>query len=139
MVSGGAGRNTCRIDSVDLPVVRGCAKLVTVPSGGSAPGGPAPSPPGASSAGGLTLTSATGLQCASELPTCSFTLSGSGADAVLGTVAGGGGVTSVGGSLTTSGEDWSALGQDGCNADGYLRVTVGSEQLDVPVDCTTAG
>jgi hypothetical protein len=58
---------------------------------------------------------------------------------VLGTVAGGGGVTSVGGSLTTSGEDWSALGQYGCNADGYLRVTVGSEQLDVPVDCTTAG
>ena len=35
LVSGGAGKNTCRIDSVDLPVVRGCAKIVTVPSGGS--------------------------------------------------------------------------------------------------------
>jgi hemolysin type calcium-binding protein len=34
-VSGGAGKNTCRIDSVDLSVVRGCAKIVTVPSGGS--------------------------------------------------------------------------------------------------------
>ena len=38
LVSGGAGKNTCRIDSVDLPVVRGCAKIVTVPSGGSGPG-----------------------------------------------------------------------------------------------------
>ena len=37
LVSGGAGKNTCRIDSVDLPVVRGCAKIVTVPSGGSGP------------------------------------------------------------------------------------------------------
>jgi Ca2+-binding RTX toxin-like protein len=35
LVSGGAGKNTCRIDSVDLSVVRGCAKIVTVPSGGS--------------------------------------------------------------------------------------------------------
>jgi hypothetical protein len=48
-------------------------------------------------------------------------------------------VTTLGGSLTTSGENWSALGVYGCTADGYLRVTIGSEQLDVPVDCTTAG
>jgi hypothetical protein len=66
-------------------------------------------------------------------------MSGTGADALLGTVTGGGGVTTLGGSLTTSGEEWSALGLYGCTADGYLRVTVGSEQLDVPVDCTTAG
>src|SRR5688500_1474464 len=37
LVSGGAGKNTCRIDSVDLAAVRGCAKIVTVPSGGSGP------------------------------------------------------------------------------------------------------
>jgi Ca2+-binding RTX toxin-like protein len=145
LVSGGAGKNTCRIDSVDLPVVRGCARIVTVPSGGSGtttppcrttpPGGD----PGGSSAGALTLGSATGLQCGSQLPTCNYQLSGSGADSVLGTVSGGGGVTTLGGSLTTSGENWSALGLYGCTADGYLRVTIGSESLDVPVDCTTGG
>ena len=53
-------------------------------------------------------------------------------------MSGGGGVTPVGGSLTTSGEDWSAAGLYGCTADGYLRLTIGSEQLDVPIDCTTA-
>jgi hypothetical protein len=139
LVSGGAGRNTCRIDSVDLSVVRGCAKIVTVPSGGSGPGAtpPGATPPGGSTGAGLTLTSATGLQCASQLPTCSFTLNGSGADALLGTVTGGGGVTTVGGSVAITGEDWSALGLYGCNADGYLRVTIGGEMLDVPVDCTT--
>ena len=66
-------------------------------------------------------------------------MSGTGADGPFGTVSGGGGVTSVGGSLTTSGENWSALGLYGCTADGYLRITIGSEQLDVPVDCTTSG
>ena len=144
LVPGGAGKNSCRIDSVDLSVVRGCAKIVTVPSGGSGPGG---TPPGGNlpggtpggSTSGLTLTSADGLQCASQLPTCTYTLNGSGADALLGTVNGGGGVTTVGGSLTTSGEDWSALGLYGCTADGYLRVTIGSNLLDVPVDCTATG
>jgi hypothetical protein len=144
LVSGGAGKNTCRIDSVDLPVVRGCAKIVTAPSGGSGtttPPGTTPpgGDPGGSSAGALTLGSATGLQCGSQLPTCNYQLSGSGADSVLGTVSGGGGVTTLGGSLTTSGENWSALGLYGCTADGYLRVTIGSESLDVPVDCTTGG
>ena len=136
LVSGGAGKNVCRIDSVDLSVVRGCGKIVTVPSGGSGPGG---TPPGGGTTSGLTLGSATGLQCASEIPTCSFTLNGSRAEAPLGTVTGGSGVTPVGASLTTSGEDWSALGLYGCTADGYLRVTIGGKLLDVPVDCTTAG
>jgi Ca2+-binding RTX toxin-like protein len=140
LVSGGAGKNTCRIDSVDLPVVRGCNKIVAVPSGGSGPGGTPPGgDPGGSAAGALTLGSATGLQCSSQLPTCNYQLSGSGADSLLGTVSGGGGVTTVGGTLTTSGEEWSAMGLYGCTADGYLRVTIGSESLDVPVDCTTGG
>jgi hypothetical protein len=126
-VSGGAGKNSCRIDSVDLSVVRGCNKIVTVPSGGSGMGG------------GLTLGSATGLQRGSQVPTCNYQLSGSGADSLLGTVSGGGGVTTVSGAPTTSGEDWSALGLYGCTANGYLRVTIGTETLDVPVDCTTTG
>src|SRR5215207_803327 len=46
LVSGGAGKNTCRIDSIDLSGVRGCAKIVTVPSGGSGPGGTTPPPGG---------------------------------------------------------------------------------------------
>jgi Ca2+-binding RTX toxin-like protein len=117
LVSGGAGKNSCRIDPIDLSVVRGCSKIVTVPSGGSGPG--ATPPGGGGTAGALTLGGATGLQCGSQLP--------------------GGGVTTLGGSLTTSGEDWSALGLYGCTADGYLRVTIGSKQLDVPVDCTTGG
>ena len=125
-VAGGRGRNRCRIDSVDLPVVRGCGSIVVAP-GGSVPGG--------GSSGGLALTSATGLQCASELPTCSFSLSGTGADTLVGTVTGGGGVTSLGGSVAAVDENWSALGTYGCTADGYLRVAIGSEQLDVPVDC----
>jgi hypothetical protein len=56
----------------------------------------------------------------------------------VGTVTGGGGVTSVGGSVAAIDENWSAIGLYGCTADGYLRVTIGSEQLDVPVDCTSS-
>jgi Ca2+-binding RTX toxin-like protein len=137
LVSGGAGKNTCRIDSVDLSVVRGCAKIVTVPSGGSGPGsGP---PGGGDSAAGLQLTTASGLQCESELPTCNYTLAGTGAESAFGTISGGGGVTTVGGSLAPQGDSWDAAGLYGCTADGYLRVTIGSEQLDVPVDCVTSG
>ena len=142
LVSGGAGKNSCRIDPVDLSVVRGCSKIVTVPSGGSGPGAtpPGTTPPGGDgTAGALTLGSAMGLQCGSQLPTCNYQLSGSGADSLLGTVSGGGGVATLGGSLTTSGEEWSALGLYGCTSDGYLRVTIGSKSLDVPVDCTTGG
>lgn len=114
---------------------------MTAPSGGSGPGvtPPGGTPPVGGTAGGLTLASAEGLQCDSQIPTCNYTMSGAGADSLLGTVSGGGGVTTLGGSLTTSGENWSALGLYGCTADGYLRVTIGSETLDVPVDCTTAG
>jgi hypothetical protein len=45
-------------------------------------------------------------------------------------------VTAVGGSVTPSGSDWTAGGLYGCNADGFLRVAIGSEFVDVPVDCT---
>ena len=136
LVAGGGGRNKCTIDSVDLSVARGCGSI-TVPGGGSGPGGGGPG--GGGAAGGLALATATGLQCASELPTCSYTLSGSGADSPLGTISGGGGVTTVGGSLSIQEEDWDGAGLYGCNADGYLRVTIGSEHLDVPVDCVTSG
>jgi hypothetical protein len=38
--------------------------------------------------------------------------------------------------VTISGSDWTAGGLYGCTADGFLRVTIGSEFVDVPVDCT---
>ena len=51
-------------------------------------------------------------------------------------VAGGtGGVVAVGPSVSVSGRDWTAAGLCGCTSDGALRVTIGSESFDVPVDC----
>ena len=128
LVAGGKGRNKCTIDSVDLSVARGCASITVAPGGSGSGGGPS---------GGLALASATGLQCSSELPTCSYTLNGTGAKSPFGTISGGGGVTTVGGSAAIEDENWDGAGLYGCNADGYLRITIGSEHLDVPVDCVT--
>lgn len=136
LVSGGGGKNTCRIDSVDLSVVRGCAKIVSVPRGGSGPGG---GRGGGGSPAGLELTEASGLQCTSEAPTCTYTLAGTGAESQFGAISGGGGVTTLGGSLSIQEDNWDGAGLYGCTADGYLRVTIGSEALDVPVDCVTSG
>ena len=142
LVSGGAGKNTCRIDSVDLSVVRGCAKIVTVPSGGSGPGGRprrAGTPRVADTAGGLTLGSATGFSAARRCPTCNYT-----AQRKRSRLAAGHGVRRWRRHDTRRGADHLrrelvGVGLYGCTADGYLRVTIGSETLDVPVDCTTGG
>ena len=126
-INGGPGKNRCVIDTtLELSIARHCSSIAGVGGGGPGPG------PG----GGLRLLTAQGLTCASSQPTCVFTISGDGADGTVGTVTGGGGVTAIGGSVTTSGSDWSAGGVYGCNEDGFLRVTIGSEFLDVPVDCT---
>lgn len=146
LVAGGKGKNKCKIDSVDLSVVRGCGSISVVPGGGTGPGGGAPGGPGGPGApggdgsnGGLTLAEAAGLQCSSELPTCTYTLSGTGAETPVGTISGGGGVTTAGATASIQEEDWQGGGAYGCTADGYLHVTIGSEQLDIPVDCATAG
>jgi hypothetical protein len=136
LVSGGGGRNKCRIDAADLSVVRGCGTIITVPSGGAGTG---TGPGGGGSGAGLQITSATGLQCASALPTCSYTLAGTGAKSQVGTIGGGGGVTTVGGSAAPQDENWDGAGLYGCSADGYLRVTIGADVLDIPVDCVTSG
>lgn len=65
-----------------------------------------------------------------------FTTSGDGATGTIGTVTGGGGVTAVGGSVNPSGSDWTAGALYGCNSDGFLRITIGSDFVDLPVDCT---
>ena len=125
-IDGGPGTDTCLIDTaLELAIVKGCESVQAGGPGGSQPG-----------AGGLTVNSFTGLVCDTPLPLCVFTISGTGADALLGTVSGGGGVVGLGGSMAITGPDWTAAGVYGCNADGFIRVTIGSESVDVPVDCT---
>ncbi len=123
-VNGGRGRDICMIDRVDLQVVSGCESLRVR---GQAP------------PGSLQLTGATGLVCASQLPTCAFQLEGTGAEAPVGLVTGGGGVTlAVGAGVSLSGQDWTATGLYGCTDDGFLTVTIGSESINVPITCQTA-
>jgi RTX calcium-binding nonapeptide repeat (4 copies) len=135
-VSGGPGNDTCRIDMVDLQRTTGCETLDVVGGGG---GGPGPGGPGAPGGGGLVVTGASGLSCGSQLPTCLFQIDGTGADFLVGTVTGRGGVSlaaGVGVSIQPNG-DWTAAGLYGCTEAGFLRVTIGSESVDVPITCTT--
>jgi hypothetical protein len=127
-INGGPGTNKCVIDTaLELSIAHHCASITAGAHSGA--GGPA-------AGQGLTVQSAQGLMCGSQLPVCPFSISGTGADAPVGTVSGGGGVTAAGGTVTTSGSNWSAGGLYGCTSDGFLRVTIGSEQVDLPVDCT---
>lgn len=130
-INGGPGKNKCVIDtSLELSIARNCSSITLGQKGGAGGG------PGAGSAPGLQVLSAEGIACSTPLPLCVFTINGTGADATVGTVTGGGGVTALGGSVTISGSDWTAGGVYGCTADGFLRVTIGSESTDIPVDCT---
>jgi hypothetical protein len=129
VINGGPGRNRCVIDTaLELSIARGCGSISA--GGGGGPGG------GGAGGPGLQVQNADGIVCATPLPLCVFTISGTGADALLGTVTGGGGVTAVGGSVAITGPDWTAAGLYGCTADGFLRISIGSEFVDVPVDCT---
>jgi len=140
-VDGGKGRNRCGIDAVDLKVVRRCSTITVVKP---APGGPgtggngAPGGNGAAgAAGALALTEATGLSCASTLPTCQFEITGTGADTLVGTVSGDGGAQpAAGAAVAVSGDDWTARGAYACTSNGSLVVTIGEEVLRVPVSCT---
>jgi hypothetical protein len=125
-VNGGPGNDVCAIDQADLPRLKDCEKA-KVKSGG--PGGG----PGDHQ---LRVTSATGLTCDSSLPLCSFEINGHGAESPIGTVSGRGGVTlAPGASVSLSGDDWTAQGLYGCEADGYLKVTIGSKSVRVPITC----
>jgi Ca2+-binding RTX toxin-like protein len=145
-INAGKGRNRCKLDRADVPIARGCGSItVRGGPGGGAPGGGGGGGQGGAGGGspGLTLESADGLQCDQQLPLCEFTLEGSGADSLAGTVTGGGGVTGVGAGVIVTPEEglepsdspWTAAGLYGCTEDGYLRVAIGGETLDVPVDC----
>jgi hypothetical protein len=124
LIDGGPGKNRCVIDSsLELSVTRHCSSIVTGAAGGAA-------------GAGLRVLNAQGLVCPSQLPTCVFSISGDGADSQFGTITGGGGVTAVGANVVTNGTNWTGGGSYGCTGDGFLRVTIGSESVDVPVDCT---
>jgi hypothetical protein len=129
VIDGGSGKNRCVIDSaLELKVARHCSTIVSGQKGGGGAGG--------GSGAGLRVLDAQGLVCPSQLPTCVFSISGDGADSQVGTITGGGGVTAVGANVMTDGTNWTGGGLYGCTADGFLRVTIGSESVDVPVDCT---
>jgi hypothetical protein len=96
LVNGGGGTNVCIIDiPADLPVTRNCGTIRTAPppvGGGGGGGGGGNSPPPDPNA--LQVTSAQGLICL-PLFGCAFTITGTGADAPVGTVTYGGDVTSI--------------------------------------------
>jgi Ca2+-binding RTX toxin-like protein len=121
-VNGGAGKDVCTIDQTDLPVLKNCEKA-KVKNGGQG--------------GGLRVTSANGLTCGSALPLCPFQIEGDRAESLVGSVSGGGGVVLAGGAaVSITGDTWTADGLYGCSANGYLKVTIGSKSVRVPITCT---
>jgi hypothetical protein len=138
LINGGGGANVCIIDiPADLPVTRNCGTIQTgsAPGGGGGGGGGNPVDPNA-----LQVTSAQGLICLPLLG-CVFTITGKGADALVGTVSYGGAVTSlvnvaVNGVVTGT---WVATGTYTCGAtggNGWLMVTMGSKSTpQITVDC----
>ena len=136
-IDGGKGRNACRLDPADLKIAKHCATVKLVPASGGNGNAGGGAGGGGGSSGSLTLTQASGLKCSSALPTCMFQIVGTGADSQAGTVTGGGGVSpGAGASVSVNQPDWQAHGAYGCTSDGFLRVTIGSKHVDVPVDCT---
>jgi Ca2+-binding RTX toxin-like protein len=128
VVNGGAGNDRCTIDQADLSGLRNCEEA-KVRDGG---------PGGGPDEDELRVTNASGLTCDSSLPTCLFQIEGDRADALTGTVTGGGGVTpAAGAGVAVTGESWTAAGLYGCTSDGYLEVTIGSRSVRVPITCTT--
>jgi RTX calcium-binding nonapeptide repeat (4 copies) len=112
VVDGGAGRNTCRIDAADVAVTKRCGKVTIVPARSAAQGG--------GGGGGSVQPQSTeqvilGLlpdpvgACEAGLPLCSVDL--------------------------PDAPDTSDLGIVGCTSEGFLRVTLGDQQLDLPLNC----
>ena len=143
LIDGGPGRNVCVIDiPADLPVTHRCGTIrLPSASGGDGGGGGG----GGNGGGGTTdptllqVNSANGLTCLPVLG-CAFTITGSGADAAVGTVSGGGDVTSV---MGTALNDivlgtWLATGTYTCplGGTGWLQVTMGTKSTpQIPVEC----
>ncbi len=121
-VDGGPGKDVCKVDQADLPLLKSCEKT-KVKNGGQG--------------AGLRVASAGGLTCGSSLPLCPFQIAGDSADSPVGLVSGGGGVSlAAGAAVLTAGDTWTATGLYGCSADGYLSVTIGAKYVNVPITCT---
>jgi hypothetical protein len=148
-VNGGKGRNTCRIDSADLSVTKGCGTVKVAPPG--ATGGPGGSPGAIGQPGGpgqpgavgqVTLVQGTGLQCDMLAPSCSFSLTINPGDTPLGDLQADLGLQMNGeGSLlqlnpsVQVGENLLVGGAYVCNGDSVLLVTFRDQEIEVPVAC----
>jgi Ca2+-binding RTX toxin-like protein len=144
VIDGGTGTNKCIIDTtLELAVVRNCGTIQAGArggqrggGGGGGGGGPGPGP-----GQGLRVLSYQEIGCTPPpLAGCGFQITGDGADevTVLSPVEGGAGVTNVlGFANALSLPNWDASGGYTCTAAGFLRVTIGSESVDVPVTCPT--
>ena len=142
VIDGGAGTNKCIVDTVELDIVRNCGTVQAStpgqgPGGGGGGGGGGPGP-----GQGLRVLTVD-VMCGPSNPLtgvgCNFHITGDGADevTVASPVESGGGVTNVlGVANALSPPNWDAQGIYSCTAPGFLRVTIGSESVDVPVPCT---
>jgi Ca2+-binding RTX toxin-like protein len=144
VIDGGSGINKCIVDVVELSIVRNCGTVQAGTPGGQAPGGPGGGGGGGPGAGQGLQALTVDVMCGPANPVtgevgCSFHITGDGADevAVASPVEAGGGVTNVlGVANALSPPNWDAVGGYTCTATGFLRVTIGSESVDVPVPCT---
>ena len=128
LINGGPGVDRCVVDSLaELSIARSCESVNVSPGGNSGDGGQADP--------GLVVKTVDGLLCDTPLPICVFTIWGDGADAPVGTATGVGGVVAVGAGVAITGPEWTATGLLGCTSDGSIRVAIGSQTVDVPVDC----
>jgi Ca2+-binding RTX toxin-like protein len=143
VIDGGPGTNKCIIDTMELSIATNCGSVQAgTPGGGQGPGGGGGGPgPGPGPGQGLRVLTVD-VMCGSPNPLtgavgCNFHITGDGADEPgPGSVEGGGGVTDVlGGAGSLSPPDWDALGLYSCTSPGFLRITIGSESVDVPVPC----
>ena len=137
-VDGGAGRDTCLVDTLDLPVVAACEVVQSgapPPSAGTGGGG--------GGGGGATfvpfsLTSATGTGCA-LLTQCNLRLAGRGAKGGAVTVEHG--AEFVGSPTATVAADgtWVVSGTYACLRDTSVTLRSGGEQITVAITCATPG
>jgi Ca2+-binding RTX toxin-like protein len=142
LIDGGSGTNRCIVDILELSIVRNCGSVQgSTPGPGQGPGGGGGgggSGPGPGPGQGLRVIEVTANCDPLGLGGCIFHIAGDGADAGVGTVEGGGGVTQVLGlALSINAPNWDAAGGYQCTGPGFLRVIIGTESVDVAVPCST--
>ena len=134
-IDGGRGTNTCVVDiPADLPSTVNCGKIQAGPSPSGGGGG------GQGNPDLLEVTTAQGLTCLPLGLGCVFTITGTGADSLVGNVTSGGAVSSVVNvavNAVVTGT-WLATGTYTCSGSGtaYLVVHIGTKSSpQIPVAC----